>query len=85
MKLTREMIELISELEECVGDSFYNPHSYNGYTGEYGNAYRYAYCYMNEHGNEIKTKKRNPNMNEKELKTMKYKIGANHIYIRRKI
>lgn len=40
MKLDNRMCKLISDMEKTIGSRFYNPRSYNGYTGEEGLEYR---------------------------------------------
>lgn len=41
MKKTQNIANLIAELEYIIGDSCYNPNSYDGYTGEEGCEFRY--------------------------------------------
>ena len=41
MEIDNETMELICRLEEIVGNSCYNPNSYNGWTREYGKSFRY--------------------------------------------
>lgn len=44
MKKTQNIANLIAELEYIIGDSCYNPNSYDGYIGEEGCEFRYPVC-----------------------------------------
>ena len=82
MKLTKKTIELICELEAIIGDSCYNPNSYDGWTLEEGRAYRYPVTYNDKDGAEHKAKYNlKANINKDNLHTMHYKFGSNNLFI----
>lgn len=81
MKLTKKTIELICELEEIIGDSCYNPDSFNGYTLEEGLAYRYPITYTDKDGDECKRKWTITDMDKNRINSMRYKFGANNLFI----
>lgn len=88
MELTKEVIELICELEYEIGKECYNPNSYNGWTGEEGCSYRYP---VNVHTGKpgerrsvpIRSKvsrvveERTPAI----IDSMKYRFGTNHLFV----
>ena len=41
MKIDKNIMELIFELEYIIGNRCYNPHSYDGYSREQGKQFRY--------------------------------------------
>ena len=84
MKLTKEIANLIYDMEYIIGSSCENPNSYNGYTDEEGLDFRYpVHVYRSLEDNsplKFRTKVRgieNPEM----VETMKYKFGSNHLWI----
>jgi len=83
MKITKKTIQLISELEYIIGDECYNPHSYNGWTGEEGLSFRYPVQYRNKSGEMVETRWHAPTheIDPKDVIFMHYKLGANHLYI----
>ena len=87
MKVTDKTSSLVSDLEYIVGNSCYNPDSYNGWTGEYGKSFRYPVCYITEFDDgdryEEKTKYRLPRSSAKSISGAFYKFGANHLCIGR--
>lgn len=80
VKMTKEVIELICELERIVGNQCYNPNSVNGYTWEEGCEFRYPVTYEKD-GEEWRTTGLVDGINKKGVETMKYKFGSNHLYI----
>lgn len=80
MKLNKKIIDLICELEYKIGRNCYNPNSYDGWTGDEGCSYRYPVCYSDEDGTEYRSKY-NPDVTKKNVHTLKYKFGSNHLYI----
>ena len=81
MKLTKPVIDLICELEHAIGNSCYNPNSFDGYTLEEGCEFRYPVCYKGKDGVEYKTKGYVTKMDKDRINTMRYKFGSNHIFI----
>ncbi len=87
MKLDKKMAKLICELEHLVGNQCYNPNSYDGWTGDEGCEFRYPVYIRAGDSDEELTKIRGnvadriPNITPKSVSTMKYKFGANHLFI----
>ena len=85
MKVNKKMTKLICKLECIIGKQTYNPNSYNGWTGEEGCSYKYpvSYCRSKtEFGERKIIKERYIYDIEPEcIKTVKYVIGSNHLYI----
>jgi len=87
MKITKNTLSFICELEYMIGDSCHNPQSYDGYTGEEGRSFRYPITIPTKDGEETKTttKLNSPHglhtISPKDLSEIKYKLGANHLYI----
>ena len=84
MKLTREIANLIYDMEYIIGNRCENPNSYNGYTGEYGKEFRYPvhiYRSLNDK-NPVKFWYKVRDIEDPEMvETMKYKFGSNHLWI----
>lgn len=93
MKITKDIVRLICELEHEIASECYNPHSYNGWTDEEGCAFTYPAYYdeVEDHTKEHYTRYPHWNVsNDKDnirridaenIKTLKLKMGANHLYI----
>ena len=84
MKLNANIMKLITLLEYRVGNNVYNPNSYDGWTGKYGCSFRYpvTYEYMNEDVQyEYKTSGMMYDLTEKNIGSVRYKFGSNHLYI----
>jgi len=81
MKLTKKTIQLICDLERIIGDECYNPHSFDGWTLEEGKDFRYPVTYTDNDGNERKSWSTIQNIDKKKLYTMRYKFGANNLFI----
>jgi len=89
MKLDKKMSIVIADLEFLIGSECYNPHSYDGWTGLHGCGFRYPisfplsednYRKVSGHLNMdffIEKKDITPNA----VKHMKYKLGANELFI----
>lgn len=96
MKLTQKTIALIADLEYLIGDQCYNPHSYDGWNDIEGCAYRYPIT-IPVGANKFDQYSSNLNQAEKydrklerlrrvelyveTIKYMKYKFGANELFI----
>ena len=80
MEIDNNIAELISELEYIIGNQCYNPKSYNGYTGEEGAEFRYPVNVYRDN-NLSKSWSRVKELTPKEVDTMRYHFGANHLYI----
>lgn len=85
MKVDERIARLICELEYKIGNQTYNPNSYNGWTGEEGQEFKYPvnYCASKKDLNDrVLTKtKRIESIPPECIGTMKYKFGSNHLYI----
>lgn len=85
MKVDERIARLICELEYKIGNQTYNPNSYNGWTGEEGQEFKYPvnYCASKKDLNDrVLTKtKRIESIPPECVGTMKYKFGSNHLYI----
>ena len=81
MKLTKKTVELVCELEEIIGDSCYNPDSLNGWTLEEGCSFRYPVTYDGSDGAEHKTRWIITDMDKSRLNSVRYKFGANNLFI----
>ena len=85
MNIDKRLTRLICDLEYRIGNQTYNPNSYNGWTGEEGQEYKYpVYFCASEKDLEkrIQSKTRYiDNIAPECIGTMKYKFGANHLYI----
>lgn len=81
MKLTKNTVELICELEQTVGNQCYNPNSLNGYTWEEGCEFRYPVSYCNVEGDECRTRGKISTIDKNGVDTIRYKFGSNHLYI----
>lgn len=81
MKLTKKTIDLICELEKTIGDSCYNPESVNGWTLEEGCSFRYPVTYEAKDGKECKTRCTITDMDKNRINSVRYKFGANNLFI----
>lgn len=85
MKINKKIVSLLSELEYKIGSECYNPNSYNGYTGEEGCEFRYpVWTAKKKENGEYEEHKHYGYISElqpKEVETIKYKFGSNHLYI----
>lgn len=87
MKVTKELLPLISEVEYEIGGSCYNGESYNGWTDEYGCSFRYPIVYEVKDENGIHTRKTRSSIvatgeiSAENIKTVCYKFGANELGI----
>lgn len=81
MKINATTAKLIAELEYKIGHQCFNPNSYNGYTGDEGCTFRYPVYYTNPEGTEIRTKYRISELKPKNINSLHYRFGSNHLYI----
>lgn len=81
MKMTKPIVQLITELEYIIGHQCYNPNSYNGYTGDEGCTFRYPVYYTNQDKEERRTKYTIKDADKSSISSMRYKFGSNHLYI----
>jgi len=95
MKIDERTAKLICNLEYLIGSQCYNPNSYDGWNDEEGREFRYPVnIYPNEDATEpIKTKANlgiddwvyfsyhHGEIKERNIRSMKYKFGSNHLYI----
>lgn len=83
MKITKEIAELVFDLEYIIGNSCYNPNSYDGYTGEEGCEFRYpVYAFRSMDDEEPrKFRGRIIGIPGEQIETVKYKFGSNHLFI----
>lgn len=87
MKIDSGMAKLICELEYLLGSECYNPSSYDGWTGIEGREYRYPVYALNDpESNELSKFRWNvaksaSSFSERTVRTMKYKFGANHLFV----
>lgn len=84
MKITKEMIPLISDIEYEIGKECYNGNSFNGWTQTFGCGFRYPITYDidEEHAEKTKLSIQNePKITTKNLHTVCYKFGSNELLI----
>ena len=94
MEWNDDVAKLIFQLEYLIGSECYNPNSYDGWTGIEGLDYRYpVYIFPNEDAEEPVKSKTNlaesrvyPEVYDgeygmKNVRSMKYKFGSNHLFI----
>ena len=81
MKVNKSSVQLICDLERLIGGNCYNPNSLNGYTLEEGLEFRYPVCYKDENGTERKVRNKIVNLKPKDLTSVRYQFGSNHLYI----
>lgn len=74
----KNKIELINELEYLIGNSCYNPNSYDGWNDIEGCSFRYPVWY-GENDNRTRFKVSCKSMDD--VRSMRYKFGSNHLYI----
>ena len=85
MELTKEIAQMICDLEYRIGACCYNPHSTNGYTGEIGRTLRFPVTVYDEEKEHVEHKTRNNYRyyisNPEDVKKLTYLVGANHFHI----
>lgn len=85
MNIDERIARLICELEYKIGSQTYNPNSYNGWTGEEGQEFKYPvnYCASKKDLKDriLSKTKRIESLPPECIGTMKYKFGSNHLYI----
>lgn len=89
MKLDKKMCPVIADLEYLIGSECYNPNSYDGWNDVEGCDFRYPINIRNSNGDFVKVRR---NINDSVLlekkdvtpesvKYMKYKFGANELFV----
>lgn len=87
MKLIKSMLELISEIECLIGSSCYNSRTYTGWDERMGRSIRYPITYDADLMGETVEMRSNWDIEHidffdiSRLKTVRYKFGANELYI----
>ncbi len=81
MKLTKNSIRLICELEKIIGGECYNPNSFDGWTLEEGCSFRYPVTYTGKDGEEHKTRIRIQDVDKNGINSIRYKFGSNNLFI----
>ena len=84
MEITKDTAELVYELEDSIGNRFYNPNSYNGYTGEEGLDYRYPVWIYKDIDKDDEPQKfygKVHDIDGKNITSMKYKLGTNILFV----
>lgn len=81
MEITKEITDLICELEYIIGSQCYNPNSHNGKTMENGCNFRYPVSYKDKDGNEDKTRRKITDIDKSKVNTIKYEFGSNNLNI----
>ena len=91
MKLTKEMCNLIAELEFQIGKECYNPKSYDGWKNIEGRNFRYPINVPNENGGITKIRggkitrsyymAMSGNLTPNAIQFMRYKFGSNELYV----
>lgn len=89
MKLSKSICKMIADIEFLIGSECYNPNTYDGWNDIEGCDYRYPINVPNKDGHYTKIRL---NINETSLisseditpgtvKYMKYKFGANELFV----
>ena len=93
MQINDNIADLIFQLEYLIGKECYNPNSYDGYTGDEGCSFRYpVHVYPTNESKELEKFKgrindpdawysSHPHITAEMARSMRYKFGANHLYI----
>lgn len=89
MELSKDLCKLVATIECLIGDSCYNPNSYDGWKDKSGKSYSYPVTYTLPDGTVDKTKWDTSGLldklSEKEaisfIQRLRYKFGSNHLYI----
>ena len=80
MEINKKTMELICRLESIIGDQCSNDDSYNGWTNTYGCDYRYPVTYDSD-TEILKTSDIAHISNPQYIRTLRYRFGANKLYI----
>ncbi|MCH4005848.1 MAG: hypothetical protein LKE86_01435 [Eubacterium sp.] len=81
MEINKKTMELICRLESIIGEQCSNDDSYNGWTNEYGCDYRYPVTYNISDTDSSKSRGIAPISNPQYIRTLRYRFGANKLYI----
>lgn len=91
MKLNKELIELIADLEYQIGSECYNPNSYDGWNDIEGCEFRYPINVPDKEGDYKKIRSNigsilnysAGSLTEDAIRYMKYRFGSNELFIGR--
>ncbi len=85
MKVDQKIARLICELEYQIGSQCYNSDSYNGYTDEYGASFRYPVMYNGDKKTRMNVVEaltfNKDTVQPGIVDTLKYRMGANELYV----
>ena len=89
MELSKNMCELVANLEYIIGSECYNPNSYDGWNDIEGCAFRYPINLPDHKGNYTKVRGNLNNsyiikkdaLTPEAISFMKYRFGSNELYI----
>ena len=88
MKIDKDILCLISELEYIIGWECYNPNSHDGWNDTDGCEFRYPVHAIDRDDDEYKVRGKVHNAlkitkagSKKTIHSMKYKFGSNELYI----
>ena len=89
MKLTEDICKVIADMEYLIGSECYNPSSYDGWNDIEGCAFRYPVNVLDSEGKYRKIRSNinksfyfdDENINEYTVNHMKYKFGANEMFV----
>lgn len=89
MKLDKDMCNVIAELEYLIGSECSNPSAYDGWNDVKGCEFRYPVNIRNQQGEFIKVRTKintsyfltPEDITDESIKYMKYKFGANELFI----
>lgn len=89
MKLDKNIISALADMEQIIGSECYNPRSYDGWNGIEGKEFRYPVTFSFDNGGESKTRLNikhyfdviDAELEEETIRHMKYKFGSNELYV----
>ena len=85
MKYNEKMFKVCADIEYLIGNTCYNPNSYDGYTGEEGREYRYPVWVDEDDGFGKKEAHKHSlriwDYKENSIGSWRYKFGSNHLYV----
>ena len=89
MKLSKDLCNVIAEIEYLIGSECYNPNSYDGWNDVEGCEFRYPIKIRKQNGEFIKVKTNinstallsTEDITTEAIRYMKYKFGSNELFI----